>query len=335
MFPKSVTDYRCPSALVLLLASIFGAALGPLPARGSERTEEGDDASRFVRVLRSDDGEPLGLQTSIVRYVPTDESNPGVTVDLIGAVHVADRDYYEELNRRFSSYDAVLYELVAPEGTRVPRGGGKRGRHPVSSLQGVMKSMLELDFQLDHIDYTKKNLVHADMSPDEFARSMKERGESFLQILFRMMGHAMAKQSSDTSDATDLKLLAALFAPDRARQLKRTMAEQFEEMEGIMAAFGGPEGSTLITERNKKALGVLTEQMQAGKRRLGIFYGAGHMADMEKRLVDDFRMRRLHQDWLTAWDLRGDRPADESGRRSDRPSDRPVRPPRNRKLGTP
>ena len=54
-----------------------------------------------------------------------------VVVDLIGAVHVGEKAYYEALNKQFEDYDAVLYELVAPEGTRVPKGakpGGIRSR---------------------------------------------------------------------------------------------------------------------------------------------------------------------------------------------------------------
>ena len=38
-----------------------------------------------------------------------------------------------------------------------------------------MTSALGLSFQLDEIDYTRPNLVHADMTPDEFAQSMRDR----------------------------------------------------------------------------------------------------------------------------------------------------------------
>ena len=37
------------------------------------------------------------------------------------------------------------------------------------------------------IDYKKANFVHADMSPDEMAKSMKDRGESIWTIMLRMM----------------------------------------------------------------------------------------------------------------------------------------------------
>jgi hypothetical protein len=75
-------------------------------------------------------------------------------------------------------------------------------------------------------------------------------------------------------------------------------------MEGL-SAFDGPEGSTLITERNKKALRVLDRELMAGKRRIAIFYGAGHMKDMEDRLINEFKMRRVSATWLTAWRMDG------------------------------
>ena len=61
---------------------------------------------------------------------------------------------------------------------------------------------------------------------------------------------------------------------------KLILAEEFADLGGVMAIYEGPNGSTLVTERNKKALDVLRAQLAAGKKRLAIFYGAGHMSDM-------------------------------------------------------
>ena len=71
-----------------------------------------------------------------------------------------------------------------------------------------------------------------------------------------------------------------------------------------MYALEGKEGSTLITERNKKALSVLQKQLAMGKKRIAIFYGAGHLSDMEKRLAKDFGLIRSKEEWLDAWNLR-------------------------------
>ncbi len=47
------------------------------------------------------------------RNTPLKKGNESRRVDLIGAVHVAHKEYFQDLNRRFRSYDALLYELVA------------------------------------------------------------------------------------------------------------------------------------------------------------------------------------------------------------------------------
>jgi len=47
---------------------------------------------------------------------------------------------------------------------------------------------------------------------------------------------------------------------------------------------------------------VLQEQMAAGKRKLAIFYGAGHLLDLDQRLID-LKFKRTGHEWLTAWEI--------------------------------
>lgn len=295
------------------LASVFAilwlpTLLATAPARAADdaprpETPAAEASSKFIRLERDKSDELLALQTAIVHFVSTEPSQGDLVVDLIGAVHVGEKSYYEALNKQFEKYDVVLYELVAPPGTKVPKGGKPSG-HPVAMLQNGLKDMLHLEHQLEYVDYTKDNFVHADMSPDEFAKSMTDRNESFMAMMFRMMGHAMAQQSQQKGGGlSEFDLLSALFDKDRAGTLKRLMAEQFENMEGMMDALNGPEGSTIITERNRVALKKLAEQIAAGKKKIAIFYGAGHLGDMEKRLVAEFHLRRAGEEWLTAWNL--------------------------------
>jgi hypothetical protein len=134
------------------------------PTDEAKKDEAKKDEPKFIRVRRNAKEKPLAMETAVVRYISADR--PGVTVDLVGAIHIGDKTYYDELNKLFEGYEVVLYELVAPEGTRVPKEGRERGNaHPVAALQNGMGAMLELEHQLDRVDYTKENFVHADMSP--------------------------------------------------------------------------------------------------------------------------------------------------------------------------
>ncbi len=270
----------------------------------AERAAEKKAAKKFLRIVRDAAGEPQSMQTSIVSYKPKDGDRKGLVVDLIGAVHVGDGAYYDKLNKAFADYDVVLYELVAPEGTKIPKGGrAEASGHPVSAIQQALKNILDLEFQLEKVDYTKKNFVHADMSPEEFAKSMEDRGESFLQMFFRMMGASIAQQAGKKGGASDAEILLALLSPDRSFKLKRVMAQQFENLGGTMSAIEGPKGSTIIGERNRKAFEVLKKEIAGGKKKIAVFYGAGHLPDMEKRLANDFQLHPGDVKWIEAWDL--------------------------------
>jgi hypothetical protein len=285
------------------------------PAKGPEASHIAAAAaldesigSDWVRVQYDEKNQPLAMQTAIVRYGGQSGSSDGgsreVLVDLIGAVHVGDAAYYDELNNLFSKYDALLYELVAPQGTVVERGRRTSNGHPVGALQNGMKTMLALEHQLEKIDYARPNFVHADMSPEQFAQAMRDRNEGWLQMYFRLLGAAMAQKGGTPGNfGNDGDILAALFAKDRPRRLKILLAKQLSEMESLMVSFGGDRGSAIITDRNKIALKVLKDQLGAGKDRLGIFYGAGHLRDMHERLLGEFGLKPLAVTWVTAWNL--------------------------------
>jgi len=288
---------------LILAADCVAQAQETAAKRETPESRKADAGGQFIRLTRDKRESPLALEAAIVRLVPRDCGRQGPTVDLVSAIHVAEKDYYRQLNRAFEDYDVVLYEMVAPEGTRIPKGGRKAGGNPVSSVQKAMTEILALSFQLEEIDYTRKNLVHADMSPDQVAKSMQKRGDSLMSMFLRMMGYAIARQGH-TSGAADVQLLLALFDKNRALALKRIMAEQFEVMGGSMMEFGNVAGGTIIADRNKAALEVLRKQIAAGKQKIAIFYGAGHMPDFAQRLRDDFALVPISTRWLVAWDLK-------------------------------
>jgi hypothetical protein len=297
---------RC--TLLLAVLELFLSATSARTSGGAEKpaqkTAENAAKTKYLRVIHDSQDSAVSLETAIVKFVPAASAATKVQVDLVAAVHIADRKYYEELNKRFAGYDVVLYELVAPPGTKIPKGGrkDKKAGSLLTSVQLGMKDMLKLEFQLDKVDYTRENFVHADLSPEQFAKSMSDRKEGISDIFVRLLAVGLAKQAQGGGD--DMQLLMALFDSNRSLALKRAMADQFQEMEVITAIFEGPKGSTLIGERNKRCLEVLKQQIAAGKKKIAIFYGAGHMADMEKHLRADFSLTPKEPQWLQAWDMK-------------------------------
>ena len=85
--------------------------------------------------------------------------------------------------------------------------------------------------------------------------------------------------------------------------MRRSFAKQIKDMESGMVMFQGKDGSTIIDHRNAKCMEVLKGEIAKGKRNIAIFYGAGHLPDMQNRLTSDFKMKRAGQDWYEAWSL--------------------------------
>ncbi|WDI42644.1 hypothetical protein [Bremerella sp. P1] len=268
-----------------------------LASSAQAETKTESDAPEFVRVKKNASERPVALQTAIAHYQSDDG---GLKIDLVGAVHIGEDSYYQELNKRFKSYDAVMYELVAPEGTRVPKGHKGTGS-PVSGIQNGMKDMLELEFQLEKVDYSPENFVHADMSPEEFAKDMEERGDGLLHMFARAMGQGLVQQSKGGN--SDAAIMMAFFSKDRAMKLRRVFASQMSDMESSMKAIEGKNGSTIISQRNAKAFEVMGKSIKDGKKNIAVFYGAGHLEDMHDRLKKDFDMQLQSVEYLDAWKL--------------------------------
>jgi hypothetical protein len=265
-------------------------------------------AGKFVRLRHDDTKQPIALDTAIVRYVPASGKGE-LVVDLVGVVHIGDRAYYQELNRHLEKYDVVLFELVAEKGTIIPKGGKRDSTNILAIMQKVMKTVLRLDLQTEQIDYTRKNFVHADLSPEEMAQAMKKRGETGLTLILGIAADILRKQNleqlkkGNAGDGEDLDPLSLLLDPQAGIKLKRLMARQLAAMDSGDGELGPTLNNLLIVDRNKAALRVLDKELAKGRKRIAIFYGAGHMPDFDRRLQADFDLRRQSTQWLRAWDL--------------------------------
>ncbi|MCE2695291.1 MAG: hypothetical protein LW645_13655 [Verrucomicrobiaceae bacterium] len=244
--------------------------LPALLALGAHSAAE-ETKSKFIRFAEEEASD--SLQTAVVTY----ESPQQVQVDLVGAVHIADKAYFDGLNTRFKTYDAVLYELVGPP----------------------------MEERVEGIDYQAKNFVHADMNMKQFTKTQETKKESFLTLYLKAVQaqkSANAKKGLDSDTAGLVMLLKVFTAKDSSSGLKRMIAQEFDSVEDIMAGVEAGDGTVLVGERNRVALEVMDKQIAAGKRRLAIFYGAAHLADMEERLLKK-GFKRTQTEWLKAWNL--------------------------------
>ncbi len=306
------------SVLLSVLLSVVGCSRVEQQPQSGERTASGPASSRpsvpseptrFARFVPVGDDEGR-FEVAVTTYRGPDDAR----VSLIAAVHIADAAHYRELQELFESYDVLLYELVADPGDR-PQPGRDRERTSQSLLgmfQVMLKTGLDLEFQLHAIDYTPDNFVHADLTPAAFRQKMEERGESFLTIFFRLMSREMARQKAlreggeegETARAPSAFDLVSAFQRREGRHTLRLMfAQQLESIEALAAGAGPGEETVLLEGRNERAVEVLREQLELGRKKLGIYYGAAHMTGIEKSLVDDLGFEKVEQRWLCAWDI--------------------------------
>ena len=265
---------------------------------------EPNPESSFLRIQRDESREPVALQSVIAKYVPA-SSAKGVEIDLVAVVHIGEKAYYERLNKEFEKYDTVLYELVAPEGIKPPKSGEQKSDNPLAMLQQGMNFVLRLEHQLEVVDYGKANFIHADLSPEGMRRAMKERGDDEMTVFLGVVADFLRKKNlgadKPAPQTPDISLNDLL----NPTKFKRMMAQQFEDAGGDVV-LGRTVNQLLVEDRNKACMKVLQQQLAAGKKKIAIFYGAAHMPDFDKRLKEDFDMKRTTSEWIDAWSLADD-----------------------------
>jgi hypothetical protein len=254
------------------------------------------------------------LETAIV----TMKNDAGVVIDLIGAIHIADAGYYKALNQLFTSYEALLFELVDGQtlkadlesGGRQKRAKGEKDDSSpafkmIRAMMQGMGSYFRFAYQTDEdngINYGAKNFVHADVSMDEFLRLQGEKGESFGTIFAKAM-EAQFKLGPklEGDEPKGSQLLLALLGDSSG--LKIAMARVLGKVETLGEDLGLGSDSVILGERNRVALEIFDREVKAGRKNLGVFYGAAHLADMETRL-EKRGYKRTSERWLTAWEIK-------------------------------
>lgn len=284
--------------LITTLAALLSTVTAPLHATADSATSTAlpPDQAQFpelVVMLRTDSRGRESLCTPVARYKDKD----GRIVDLIGAVHLGDARYYHALNRSMARYDKVLYEMVdgedLPEMNRIAKKIADGSATPEeiaryrqyqaereNSTLGVLlggyyayvADLMQLSLQADHIDYSRTNLVYADMSSAEFAAAMEERGESWFTLVLDAM-----KESDNSSNSLNL------FSTNPT-ELRRMLCHQL-----VATAHGTrTEQRAIIVSRNERCMQVLDRVLadtEAPARTIAIFYGAMHLRDMHHRLI--------------------------------------------------
>ena len=290
----------------------------------------------FMRVTNGATG-AVELQVAVRKLVPTNGVGP--VIWLTGASHIGETNYYAQLQKHLDAQALVLFEGIhagrkatatnavavekpadgsppvakkesaAPEPAAKPAGS--------ASLQKDLANSLGLVFQLEAIDYTGGNFRNSDLSVTELRDLMdkddepaapdspkeKRKNEAFEQLLKAMDGNSMfgtmlkagfrlVGGNPKLQAMTKLALIEALggIRGDISR-----MKSLPEDMQRLM--------EVLIHTRNDAVVRDLRVELKraAPPASISIFYGAGHMDDLERRVRREFGYRAESDLWLPAF----------------------------------
>ena len=258
----------------------------------------------------------LELQIAIRRFVPPGRSGPSVW--LTGVSHLGETNYFAAVQQFLDLRTLVLFEGVGES-----EGNGKPSMRDSSrsSLQNSMAASLGLVFQLDAIDYTSPRFRHSDLSVRQLRSILAQQtqapptepgagqataaGHQFEGLLKAMQGDSLL----NTILQFGMRFIRA--SPKLQALSRLALMDILERIQGDPLQIQGLPPSwkrlleVLIEERNRKVSQDLGSALKTlGKQdSVSIFYGTGHMPDLEKRLRQDWGYRPASQMWFTVFSV--------------------------------
>lgn len=297
-----------PKQVRLLLDGGDTLTLGRADVKEVDQSATEAQPGEFTRYLIPNERVAGGLDVAITYYV---HPKGGPRIDLVGAVHIADRGYYREIQQVLEDAGTVLFEGVMPKGMtnaefdRGPPAG--KPKSAVRQLQEKMARWLGLAFQLEGVTYRRPHFVHADVTTDaldgedeETKEKVTESSRSGIFAQARFMNGLLKL----AGPLFDLLLGKGDTAGPLRKGLKQNMAEMLGtmDMEERMRRMDPERVAWILDHRNAVAIERLKEQLEKqAKGPIAIFYGAGHMPGLEKALLDELGYRRAGARWLRAW----------------------------------
>jgi hypothetical protein len=257
---------------------------------------KGDEAPKtYVRYDKGQkkQGVKGTLSTGVSRWF---HAATNTTMFLVGAVHIGEQPYYDRVQEILDQTDVVLFEAVRKS------DGGMSDEQLASmtalgKMQIAMKDALGLEFQKDAMKYKRDFWKNADVDFETLQRHMKENKSSLPTdnpIVRILLGLVTTLISTAKENARANDLLRGQLAPVLA-QADKILATKMKNL-----------SSSLILFRNEKAMEFVQQELKDGPkgRWLSLFYGAGHLPDLNKHLVKG-GWKFQGADWITAWHFTG------------------------------
>lgn len=165
----------------------------------------------------------------------------------------------------------------------------QRSRQPKADGDGLQRElarMLGLEFQLDRINYAQPAWVVSDMTLAQLEQAFKRRGVTDGMVQGSLRGGGLSGDAISTV-MTILKFMDAASGGSASEAVKVLMVQVLGSKTAAQGDMLGEEGKVILDDRNEVVWADLQRRLgSAPPQRIAIFYGAAHMADFARRLVE-------------------------------------------------
>jgi hypothetical protein len=311
--------------LGLIVFSIFFAGCsGPRTTGALAANKPIPEPGPYVRITNTDSNR-IQLQIAAREFLPARRGWP--VIWLTGVSHIGESNYYAQLQAHLDKQTLVLFEGVGSSDPPNTIENGDKARPPDNapaepggkeadqgSLQSAMAAALGLVFQLQAIDYRRNTFRNSDLSISQLSQLMAKQEadsgkpgakESFQDLLTLMQGNSWL-------DSLIQVVLRFLGTNPKFQALGRlALMDLIGQLQGDPSRLEGlpPDMKqlleVLLQRRNEKVIADLKSELADadGGGSVAIFFGTGHMPDLEKRLRRELNYHPKRDLWFTAFDV--------------------------------
>ena len=259
----------------------------------------------YTRRIETTNG-TIALEVALRRFVPAGRGIGTSEVWLVGVTHLGTSNYYARLQQFLDRQDLVLFEGIGAKNKQF-RSTQSEG----FSLQPALAKALGLRFQLTTINYDQPRWENSDLSVAELIRRLPPDQETggFKQLMavfdgegalggIAKLGVSLLALSPRLQASAKLMLIETLGGFDG--QMPDTTELGFDTKELLRV---------LIEERNAVVVRDLRAALKESHliHRIAVFYGAGHMVDLEHRLRQELALVPVEDQWLRAFGVNPER----------------------------
>jgi hypothetical protein len=130
----------------------------------------------FLKLEKGVDSFDLSTSQFTLAFEAESENEGNKCMEYFPTVHIADSQYFEDLERDLNQFDAVLFEMVVTKNSCNTDTEGRRllGKRPSSSREqrNIAKSF-DLNHQIDGLNYAQANWYVADLESEAVERMHK------------------------------------------------------------------------------------------------------------------------------------------------------------------